>query len=144
MKYRIGLVDNGPSLHAWVFDLPGVVVGGKSLREIEVMLPVVIAEHLAWLRNHDERVEEVEGWEIVDRHDPRGSTSAGGEFCFAVDRELLPQHELDQFVTRMEFARADLLDEIATLPEALLDWTPAIALEVGLRDTIEWFRKLVC
>ncbi len=121
MKYRVGLVDIGL---AWVLDLPGVVVGGESLLEIEAMLPVVIAEHLAWLRGHGEVVAEADGWEIEERHDSRSHASVGGEFCFSADQEPLPQHELDQLIRRVEFARADLLGEVASLPDTLLDWTP--------------------
>ncbi len=132
MKYRIGLVDNRS---AWILDLPGVVVGGESRLEIEALLPVVIAEHLTWLRGHGEAVDDAEGWEVVESHDSDANASAGSEFCFVAERDPLPAHDLDRLIARMEFARTDLLSEVAALPDVLLDWTPPKA---AMKHVDDW------
>ena len=49
VSYELGADRVLSSLHAWVLDLPGCIAGGRDLKEVEQNLPLVIAEHEAWL-----------------------------------------------------------------------------------------------
>ena len=122
MKHSIGLVTYGSYVHAWVLDLPGCLVGGRDLDQVAHMLPVVIAEHAAWLRSHGETVGESGAWEVAQTVDV--AAAPGGDPCFDAERTPLARRDLDRLIARMEYARADLLDGVRQLPDAVLDWEP--------------------
>jgi hypothetical protein len=85
------------------------------------MLPVAIAEHLAWLREHGEPCDDATDWEIAEE------LTAGGhrrDFLFDGDRAPVTDVDLDRYLARAEFARADLLAALRGVPAAVLDWTP--------------------
>jgi predicted RNase H-like HicB family nuclease len=124
MKHQVWLVTYGGYLHAWVLDLPGCVTGAHDMDELAQALPVVIAEHVAWLREHGEVVEERDGWEVAETVDGRRLDAIGGEFCFAGERVPLAPEELEGLIARMQHARADLLGSVEPLPDAVLDWEP--------------------
>jgi len=123
MTYRVGLVRYGAESHAWVLDLPGCIAGGRDAEALTRALPLVIAEHVAWLQQHGERVDASTAWEAVERIDVRTQADADGDFCFADDERPPSRGELEVCIARLEFARADLLGLVA-LPEAILDWAP--------------------
>jgi len=114
----------GTGIHAWVLDLPGCIAGGRNSEAIALMLPLAIAEHVAWLQQHGESVDASPAWEAVESIDPLTQSDADGDFCFADDRRPLPRAELETCIARLEFARADLLGLVSALPDALLDWAP--------------------
>ncbi len=124
MTYRVGLVSYGTESHAWVLDLPGCIAGGRDAEALARALPLVIAEHVAWLQQHGERVDAATAWEAVERIDARTQADADGDFCFADDERPSSRAELESWIARLEFARADLLGLVAALPEAILDWVP--------------------
>ncbi len=124
MTHPVGLVSYGRAIHAWVLDLPGCIAGGRDAEAVAQMLPLAIAEHIAWLRQHGETVDASTAWEAVERIDARTQADADGDFCFADDERPASRGELEAWIARLEFARADLLALVAALPDALLDWTP--------------------
>jgi hypothetical protein len=107
-----------------VLDLPGAVAGARDLERLRDVLPLTIAEHVGWLAAHGEVVESTGEWEIVETIDRAALDAAGGEFSFAQYRAPLSRDELERLITRMQWSRADLLDAIRALPDALLDWAP--------------------
>lgn len=117
MSHNVGLVRHEGFVHAWLLDLPGCIVGGRDLEEIQAKLPLAIAEHVGWLRAHGEPIENLGGWEIVE-------TGAPGDVLFEAERAPTSRDELEKLTARMEFARADLLSAIDGVPEAVLDWEP--------------------
>jgi predicted RNase H-like HicB family nuclease len=119
MSRRVGLVTDEAYVHAWVLDLPGCIVGGTNLSEVEQMLPVAIAEHVTWLRTHGEVIDASGTWAVAESID-----SPPGDFCFAGDRAPLDSDELEVNIARMGYARADLLAELEPLPDVILDWEP--------------------
>lgn len=121
MAHRVELVWYGSALQAWVHDLPGCVAGGADRAALESMLPVAIGEHLAWLREHDEPCDASTDWEVVEE------MTAGQhrqDFLFDGDRAPVSDTDLDRYLARAEFARADLLAALHGVPDAVLDWTP--------------------
>lgn len=126
MKYRVGLTKNiGSDVEAWVFDLPGCWTVAPDITGIGPLLPVVVAEHLAWLQRHGETVGdasriEVEVTEEVD-------TRREAEFCFAADHVPVTVEEIETAIRRMSFARRNLLDLLSELPDLVLDWRPPLS-----------------
>ena len=121
MTHPVGLVWYGESPHAWVHDLPGCVAGGADRAALESMLPVAIAEHVAWLREHGEPCDESTDWDIAEE------ITAGQhrqDFLFEGDRAPVSDADLERFLARAEFARADLLAALRGMPDAVVDWMP--------------------
>jgi predicted RNase H-like HicB family nuclease len=121
MSHPVGLVWYGASPQAWVLDLPGCVAGGADRATLESMLPVAIAEHLAWLREHGEPCDESTRWEVAEE------LTAGQhrqDFVFGGDRAPVSDADLDRYLARAEFARADLLAALRGVPDAVLNWAP--------------------
>jgi hypothetical protein len=125
MTHRLGLVSYDGFLHAWVLDLPGCVVGGRDLDEVEEILPLAIAEYTVWLREHGGTAAEHRRWSVTETLDARPFESVGGEFCFAEERASLTPSQLETAIARMDYARSDLLNAIRPLPNAVLDWLPS-------------------
>jgi hypothetical protein len=119
MKHPIGLVKREDSLHAWLLDLPGCIVGGNDIREIEAHVPRAITEYALWLRRHGEFVEEGDAWEFVETQ-----RAVAGDGLFAGDCAPTSRDDLERLIARMEFARADLLAAMHRVPTAVLDWEP--------------------
>jgi hypothetical protein len=111
-------------MHAWILDLPGCVVGGRDTGELKEMLPLALAEHTAWLRRNGESVEPDGDWNIVEQVDGLALADHGGEFLFDCEREPLRRAELERLLARADWARAELLDSVRDLPDAILDWSP--------------------
>jgi hypothetical protein len=124
VTYSAGVVQYASSVHAWLLDLPGVICGGPDLGAVEKMMPVLIAEHVAWLRAHGEDVAPGATWAVAETIDGAATEATGGEFCFEAEKAPLSREELERYIARMEFARADLLDALAGLPDEVLDWQP--------------------
>ena len=112
------------NVHAWVLDLPGAIAGAADAAALDSVLPLAIAEHVAWLRAHGEQADSPGGWEIAETIDGEALASTGGEFGFAYDRAPLSRDEMDVLIARMTWSRTDLLAAVEGLPDPLLDWAP--------------------
>lgn len=121
MTHRVAVANYGGHVLAWLLDLPGVVLGGDSIADVERQLPLVIAEHIAWLGEHAEVIASDGSWEIVETLDVDDQAS---ELCFASEKTPLSREELEILVRRFELARADLIVATEHLPDALLAWAP--------------------
>jgi hypothetical protein len=106
---------------------PGLRRRGRDLDEVRARLPLVVEEHLGWLRQHGVALPTPSGHHVVEEVEASDHAASGGEFCFAADRLPLPAGELEAAIPRMDFARADLLAAVTGVPDAVLDWQPDIA-----------------
>lgn len=131
MPRSIGLVRYDGFVHAWALDLPGCVAGATDVDALRGPLELALAEHIAWLRRHGTDVAHDTTWHIAEEIDGTALASTGGEYCFAADKAPLDEHELRAMLAHAANARDDLLDATAGLPEAVLDWDPAIKVENG-------------
>lgn len=127
MKYRIGITKHETSVDGWVFDLPGCNIAcsdGASLRQL---LPVVVAEHAAWLKSHGEPMPlsafDFE-LDVVEEIATKDRSAADGEFAFADDLRPVTDDEVATGVRHLEYARNDLVSLINSLPDAVQDWRP--------------------
>jgi uncharacterized damage-inducible protein DinB len=126
VKYRVGLTKNvGSDVEAWVFDLPGCWTVAPDVASIGPLLPVLIAEHLAWLRRHGETAGEVSPIEVEVTEGVDARREA--EFCFTADRAPVTAEEIETAIRRMGFARQELLDLVGELPDLVLDWRPPVS-----------------
>jgi hypothetical protein len=127
VPHQFGAVTYADAVHAWGLDLPGVVTWGSDLDELGARLPLILADHLAWLKRHGEDAGDDPTWDIVETIDGRALTATGGEFCFDAERAPLSRDELERGISRMAFARDDLMMETGGLPDAVLDWEPPVS-----------------
>jgi hypothetical protein len=126
MSHRVGVTEWPDGPHGTVFDLPGCGVQAHAMAALRDLLPVAIAEHLAWLARHGETVDAnapVE-FEIAEIVDPTLSDAADGEFCFEYDLRTVTGDEVEAGIRHMGYATADLLALVEPLPDAVLDWRP--------------------
>jgi predicted RNase H-like HicB family nuclease len=121
MKYRVATAKRPDgSADAWVADLPGCRAAAGSLHDAMDLLPIVVGEHLAWLKSHGEVVDPSAPFEpeVVEE------TEARGEYTFTVDREAMSRDELETAIRHAGYAHADLVSRLAGLPDVVLDWVP--------------------
>jgi len=117
--YRVGIHKRPVGVDAWVLDLPGCRAIGRDLDEALGLVSVVIAEHVAWLESHGEKIDPYDvTFEVVEE------VEAEGEFCFEADGAALNLDELDVALRRSEYAFADLTALAMRLPGTVLDWRP--------------------
>ena len=105
-----------------MFDVPGCWTVAPDIASIGPLLPVVIAEHIAWLERHGERLGDASLVEMEVKEEVDARREA--EFCFAADRTPVTVGEIETAIRRMGFARRDLLDLVRELPDLVLDWRP--------------------
>jgi uncharacterized damage-inducible protein DinB/predicted RNase H-like HicB family nuclease len=106
---------------AWVPELTGCACEAASEEEAMQRMPYVVDEYLAWRRRH------------------RGGPRAAPAHVYLAERaawegwrlrlpesDLRPmrQEELRDSIELMDYARADLLETIGSLPPRVLDWSP--------------------
>ncbi|HEY7269201.1 MAG TPA: DinB family protein [Dehalococcoidia bacterium] len=125
--YHAGLVIMPSGVDAVVFDLPGCTGAAADEAAAREMLPIVIAEHLAWLDRHGDVTRnafpfEVEFTERVDVEALDGIS--GGEFLFKAFARPVSHDDLETAVRRLGYAREDLLAVVSQLPDPVLDWCP--------------------
>jgi hypothetical protein len=118
--YRVGIHKRPVGADAWVLDLPGCRAIGRDLDEALGLVPVVIAEHLAWLESHGETTDQPNDatFEVVEE------VEAEGEFCFDADGAVFSAGELEAALGRSDYAFTDLTVLASRLPDAVLDWRP--------------------
>jgi uncharacterized damage-inducible protein DinB len=137
--YHAGLVIMPAGVEAVVFDLPGCTAAAPDEATALEMLPVAIAEHLAWLDQHGEVTRdafpfEVEVAERVDVEALEGI--ADGELLFDAFARPVSSADVDTAIRRLGYAREDLLAVVRHLPDQVLDWCPpASALTLDEWDT---------
>jgi hypothetical protein len=125
--YRAGLAFREGSVEAVVFDLPGCQCVASDREEALNLLPVVIAEHLAWLDQHGDVTRDAFPFQldVVEEVEVDALTDiADGEFCFDDDRRPTTREEVETALRHMSYARADLLAAVRHLPDLVLDWVP--------------------
>lgn len=123
--YRVGLAIHAREVEAVVFDLPGCACTAPTQGAVVELLPVAIAEHIAWLDQHGDVTRDAFpfGVEITESVDVGALTDvAEGEFCFQDDYRPAARQEIEMAVRRMAYARKDLLATVRHLPKAVLDW----------------------
>ncbi len=117
--YRVGIARRADgSADAWVFDLPGCRATAGSVEDVMNLLPVVIAEHHAWLKTHGETVPDHADWRVVEEIEGRG------EFCFEADKAPIGDDEIEVAISRAGYAHADFVALARPLPDVVLDWRP--------------------
>jgi hypothetical protein len=121
MNYSVGLVHRGNTVHAWVFDLPGCIAGAPDVDHIDAPLRLAIAEHEGWLRAHGEEIAASDGYDVFETV---MAAHPAEEIVFQGDCAPVADAELEVMLRRMAYARADLLEPFARLPDAVLDWAP--------------------
>lgn len=128
MTYRVGMSKHEDRVEAVVFDLPGCAAHAATEGALHELLPVAIAEHVAWLRRHGEAAGDsaidFEITEVINRWE---MTAADGEFCFQDDLRPPSDAEIERAIAHMGFARKDLLTLVEPLPDAVLDWRPPMS-----------------
>ncbi len=116
--YRVGLARVQDGVEAWVFDLPGCCALASSKAGACDLLPVVIAEHLAWLDQHGEVTRDAFPFdaEIVEEtlSDP----------CFEADKAPLSADDLEAGRRQLAHSHNDLINLVRPLPDIVLDWRP--------------------
>jgi hypothetical protein len=128
--YRCGIAIREDGVDAVVFDLPGCQTQVANRDDAVAVLPVVIAEHLAWLDGHGQVTRDAFPFavEVVEEVDvPSLAGVADGEFLFADDLRPVSRGEVEEALLRLAFARRDLLAVVRGLPDAVLDWRPPSA-----------------
>jgi hypothetical protein len=125
--YSAGLTIRDSGVDGWVFELPGCRAVGGSVDEVVALLPVVIAEHIAWLDGHGEVTRDAFPFEVTVTEEVRSNA----EFVFEADKEPLSEDEVEAAATRLGFAHADLVALVRPLPDLVLDWrVPASAVKI--------------
>jgi len=129
VRYRIGIADSGSSWEAVAFDLPGCIVQAASRSELLEIAPVVVADHIAWLRRSEIDVASDDGveFDVVEEVRTAEHDAADGEFCF--DDDLVPVSDDDIAVglAIVEASRGDLLLAMKGVRDAILDWRPPLS-----------------
>jgi hypothetical protein len=121
--YRVGLHRREGSVDGWVFDLPGCRAIGADEDDVRALLPVVIAEHLAWLQGHGQTAENATGITYKIIEDVESIT----EFCFEADKLPLSEEEIEKATQSVASAYGDLDRVSRLLPEQVLDWRPPVS-----------------
>jgi hypothetical protein len=125
--YRAGIAVEASRVGVVVFDLPGCAFSALDESSAGSLMPVVVAEHIAWLDQQGEVTRdafpfEVEVSERVDVGSLQGV--ADGEFCFEDDLRPVTRGELATAVARLRYSRGALLAVVRHLPDLVLDWRP--------------------
>jgi hypothetical protein len=137
--YRVGISAGAGNVDGWALDLPGCRYAGVDAEEVRRLMPVVIAEHLAWLRGHGEDVDPDASFaiDVVEVAPPIGDS------YFQGDQEPLSAEDLALIVARVGYAQRDLM-ALAGLPDQILDWKPpASAVKIGGYPDVRSPREMV-
>ncbi|HLF79331.1 MAG TPA: hypothetical protein VJB57_17755 [Dehalococcoidia bacterium] len=116
--YRVGLTIRNGSVDGWVFDLPGCRAVGGSREEVLGLLPVVIADHLAWLNQHGEQAGDASSCDLKVIEE----VTSTSEFVFEDDKKPVTSEDIEAAVRHVGFAHADLKALTSVLPDTVLDW----------------------
>jgi DinB family protein len=125
--YRAGLAFMPGEVQAVVFDLPGCQCTATYEGAVRELLPVVIAEHIAWLDQHGDVTRDAFPFEVLisERVEvDRLADVADGESLFEDDLRPVQREEVETSIRQMGYARSDLLAIARYLPHLVLDWEP--------------------
>ncbi len=125
--YRAGLALTPGGVDAVVFGLPGCQCSAPDEAAVRELLPVVIAEHIAWLDQHGDVTRNAFPFEVEVVEDVDVTLLAGianGHFCFRADLVPATRDDVETALRRMSYARTDLLRSVRHLPDDVLDWEP--------------------
>jgi hypothetical protein len=116
----------GSSWSAFAFDLPGCVATAATRDGLLAIMPVVIAEHVAWLKRHGITPIEHDSTNIAVVEEVPADNELGveGEFCFDDDLRPTTTADIEQGIQVMDASRRDLLRAVDGVPDAILDWRP--------------------
>ena len=126
VKHRIGITRFADSVSAVAFDLPGCATTAGTQAELDAVLPVVLAEYLAWTESHGERLTTIgaSAFDVGEVVDATMTDAQDGEFCFEDDLRPVTDADLSTGLRLMAHSRADLLAAADRLPGAVRDWRP--------------------
>lgn len=127
-RYTINLelAADGQAM-AHVVQLPGCVARAASREQALALLPAAIRDYCAWLAKHGETPEphSADDLEIVEVKGGIGPFDPGDRAAlFATDRQPLTREELETYLVRAGYSRADLLAMTTHLPDRMLNWQP--------------------
>ncbi|HYF93064.1 MAG TPA: DinB family protein [Symbiobacteriaceae bacterium] len=131
MRYSL-YIDGTPG-GPWMGHLlqePGCIWLARSPEEVAERAPAALAGFFGWLRRHGEAgaVTPVGGEiavEVAELHEAVNFGQSGGAVgLFEPDRLAATADFIATAVRRLGYARRDLLELVAELPEAALDWAP--------------------
>ena len=111
-----------------ILELLGCIANGPTTEEALAKTPTAIRAYLRFLKRHGEEVNPEEEIEIrVAEHITEGSWLGNGDpaVLFAPDRELLTREELEKYIRRLEWSRAEIVELVRDLSEAELETKPA-------------------
>ena len=89
---------------------------------LDRMIPLALAEHVAWLREHGEDAPAPGPWRVDEEID--ATRDASMDILFAAERDGVGDAELERWIARAGFARAGLLAAFDALPGELRDFAP--------------------
>jgi hypothetical protein len=115
VRFRIGIADYGTCWGGLAFDMPGCAANAGSRDDLLAVMPVTIAEHVAWLQRHCLPAEP---------DGPCALNVVEGEFCFDDDLRGVTDDDVEAVFRVMACSRADLLAAPRGVPDAILDWRP--------------------
>lgn len=117
-----------PRVMAHLLDPPGLGVRFESRAALEENLPVMIAEHLAWLARHGHwqgPLPEPEAIRrsVAEEHVLEGDFNSGDDVgCYEPDLVPLTPAEVERYLAIARSARAELLALARSLPPGAMEW----------------------
>lgn len=145
-------IDADGRAMAHVLSLLGCYTIANSSEAALDAVPQAIWDYWAWLRQHGEDISEPEGTtpEVAEvsrgfapfKHGDRAA-------LFSPEREPIGVEEMETYIRRWGYARADLLTLTPNVADALLDWQPGAG-QMSIRqilrhvgNTNEWYLSRV-
>jgi predicted RNase H-like HicB family nuclease/uncharacterized damage-inducible protein DinB len=110
-----------------VLDLLGCIANGPTTEEALARTPQAIRTYLRFLQRHGEAVDPEEEIETrVVEHITEGTWLGNGDpaILFAPDRELLTQEDLEKYLRRLAWSRAEIVDLVSGLSEEEMEERP--------------------
>ncbi len=133
---------------AHVPELPGCIVHASTQEEALAVLPDAIRTYHAWLQAHGESTDWTEPitLDILETSVGFGPFQRGDKAAlFATDRVPVTRAEMQVYLARAEYSRADLMLLVHNLPAQVLNWKAseeAMSVRQILRhvgDAEEWY-----
>jgi predicted RNase H-like HicB family nuclease len=119
--YLDGTDDPGEWL-AWVLDLIGCAAFAPTEKDALAKVPQVVAEYCKFKHRHGRRDD---AYDFVGRKPVVVERLvAVDEGLFDGDREEASSEQIEHAIEVLMWSRADLLEVLASVPEAAFDWDP--------------------
>lgn len=110
-----------------VLDLPGCIANGPTTEDALARTPEAIRAYLRFLRRHGEDINPEEEIETqVAEHITEGSWLGNGDpsILFAPDREPLTPEDLEKYIRRLEWSRAEIVELVSDLSQEQIEEKP--------------------